>query len=345
MIELHPSTQMHPNRPKGLYILDRESFEIVYGPSEQQEIAALVDIDATPQTSQSIRQNPALLKEVEIIFSGWGAPVMDEAFLMAAPRLRAVFYAAGSIRCFTTEAFWRRGIRVTSASAVNAVPVAEYTLGAILLSLKHFWRHSTNAKLNKGLPIDSRRSCPGNYRSTVGLVSFGMIARKTLELLRSFDLRCIVYCPFLTEEEALSLNVERRSLGEVFQESDVISLHTPHLPETRGMITGRHFAAMKQGATFINTARGIVVREDELIEVLRARPDLTAILDVTWPEPPPEDSALLSLPNAVLTPHIAGSIGNECMRMGRFMVDELHRYLNGRPMEGEITMELAGHLA
>ena len=345
MINFHFLTQMHSNRPKGLYILDQEHLKTVYAPREQEEIASLVDIDVPPQTSTSVGQNPSLLKEVEFIFSGWGAPIMDEPFLMAAPKLRAVFYAAGSIRCFTTEAFWKRGIRVTCASAVNAQPVAEYTLGAILLSLKHFWRHAANAKANKWRPADLRQACPGAYRSTIGLVSFGMIARKTLELLRPFDLQCIVYCPLLTEEEARSLNVESRSLEEVFQQSDVISLHTPHLPETRGMITGRHFALMKHGATFINTARGIIVREEDLINILRQRPDLTAILDVTWPEPPSKDSALPGLPNVVLTPHIAGSMGNECGRMGRFMVDELRRYLNGMPMEGEVTQELATLLA
>lgn len=331
--------------PKGLFILEQESFEWIYGPAEQREIRALVDVYALPQTSASIQRNLSLLQEAEVIFTGWGAPIMDEAFLAAAPSLRAVFYGAGSIRGFTTEAFWKRGIQVTSASFFNAMPVAEYVLGTILLSLKHFWRYSTQTRGGAGWLGDAPRAVPGCYGSTVGMVSFGRVARRTLELLQPFDVRCVVTCPFLTEAEAAGLNVERRTLDEVFEESDVVSLHTPDLPETRGMITGRHFASMKYGATFINTARGALVREEEMIEVLQKRPDLTAVLDVTSPEPPARDSLLLSLPNVVLTPHIAGSMGKECTRMGRFMVEELHRYLAGMPLEGEITWELAASLA
>ena len=110
-------------RLRGLYFLDGPSFELIYGPEEQRDIAELVDIDAPPQTPESIAGNPALLAKADVIFSGWGAPKMDEAFLRSAPNLRAVFYGAGSIRYFTTDAFWKRAVVVTSAAAANAVPV------------------------------------------------------------------------------------------------------------------------------------------------------------------------------------------------------------------------------
>ncbi len=173
----------------------------------------------------------------------------------------------------------------------------------------------------------------------------GMVARRTLELLRPFDLRRLVCCPYLTEEEAERLNVERCNLTEVFRRADVVSLHTPDLPQTRGMIRGEHFASMKRGATFINTARGAIVRESEMVEVLRVRPDLTAVLDVTHPEPPAPDSPLLRLPNVVLTPHIAGSMGSELHRLGHYMVGELRRFLAGEPLRWQIVRETAAMLA
>ena len=111
------------------------------------------------------------------------------------------------------------------------------------------------------------------------------------------------------------------------------------------MITGEHIASMKPYAGFINTARGAVVRENELVEVLGRRPDLVAVLDVTEPEPPVADSKLYTLPNVIITPHIAGAIGNECRRMGRYMVDELRRYLNGEPLKWEITRNQTAYLA
>jgi phosphoglycerate dehydrogenase-like enzyme len=135
------------------------------------------------------------------------------------------------------------------------------------------------------------------------------------------------------------------SLERIFAQADVVSLHTPNLPSTRGMITGAHFSAMKSGASFINTARGAVVRETEMLQVLARRPDLTAVLDVTDPEPPVPGSALYSLPNVILTPHIAGSLQGECRRMGRYMLEELQRYLAGEPLRWTITREQAARLA
>ena len=142
----------------------------------------------------------------------------------------------------------------------------------------------------------------------------------------------LVYDPFVAEHDAAALDVELVSLEAIFQRCDVVSLHTPSFPETRGMVTGNHIAYMKPGATFINTARGELVREAEMIEVLSMRRDLQAVLDVTYPEPPAADSPLYTLENVVLTPHIAGSAGAECRRMGRYMVEELQRYLAGEPL-------------
>jgi len=333
-------------RPKkSLIIIDREYLEAVFPEEIRAELAGSVEFVAPPQTAAALARNPEILREVEIILSGWGVPAMDESFLCRAPRLEAVFHAAGSIRCLTSAAFWERGIRVSSAYAANSLPVAEYTLGAILLSLKHFWRY---AHLSRRGTVDEphfSRNTPGNYGSTVGLISFGMIARKTRDLLRPFDLRCLTYCPFLPPSDAEREGVEPCSLEALFKESDVISLHTPAFPETVGMIRGSHFASMREGATFINTARGEVVNEAEMIEVLKARPDLTAILDVTFPEPAATDSPLRTLPNVLLTPHIAGSMGRECARMGRFAAEEISRFLVGSPLLGEITYEQSLRLA
>jgi phosphoglycerate dehydrogenase-like enzyme len=328
---------------KALYLLDERSLPLIYGPQEQRALAELVDFCGPAQTRQTIQNNLSLLADVEVLLSGWHAPVMDQAFLDAAPKLRAVFYGAGSTRYFTTEAFWKRDIVLTSAAAANAIPAAEYTQSVIVLSLKHFWPLSAHTKNGGGW--DPTRPMPGCYGSTVGLISLGMVARKTLELLRPFELRRLVSCPFLTEDEARRLEVERCELGELFRRSDVVSLHTPDLPETRGMICGEHFASMKPGATFINTARGAIVREAEMIEVLRSRPDLTAVLDVTDPEPPALDSPLRSLPNVVLTPHIAGSMGTEINRLGRCMVEELRRFIAGEPLQWQITRDAAATLA
>ena len=330
---------------KALYILDPAPYDWIYGPAEREEINRLVEVIAPPQTVQSIRQHPELLRDVEVILSGWGAPTMDEAFLAQAPNLKAVFYGAGSIRGIVDDAFWKRGIVISSAYGANAVPVAEYTLSQILFSLKHGWQFALEIKRTHQYPEREGMHVPGTYGSTVGIVSLGMVGRLVCEFLKPFSLHVLAYDPFASQESAEDLGIELCSLEDVFRRADVVSLHTPWLKETEGMITGAHIAAMKNGATFINTARGAVVDEPEMIAVLQRRPDLFVLLDVVYPEPPAADSPLFTLPNVIVTPHIAGAIGTECQRMGRYMVEELTRYLHGDELRWGITERMAKVLA
>jgi phosphoglycerate dehydrogenase-like enzyme len=327
------------SRPKGLFVLDESAYAMSYGPEERRGIAELVEIAAPAMTRDALGDRPALMREVDVLFSGWGAPVVDETFLDAAPNLRAIFYAGGSVASWITPEVWDRGIVVCSAYAANAVPVAEYALATTLFSLKHGWSLSRQASAARTFP--ERNGAPGCCGSTVGVISMGVSGRAFRRLLRPFELRVLAYDPYLRGAEAELLDVENVALEDVFRRSDVVSLHTPLLTETVGMIGGEHFAAMQPGATFINTARGGLVRESELIEVARRRPDLQFVLDVTDPEPPPLDSPLYALENVVLTPHIAGSVGRECRRMGRYMLEELKRYLSGQPLQWAITPEIA----
>jgi phosphoglycerate dehydrogenase-like enzyme len=175
------------------------------------------------------------------------------------------------------------------------------------------------------------------------LISLGMIGSTVAKLLQAFDVHVLAVTS--SEEKAARLGAERVSLEEAFRQSDVVSLHTPWLKETEGMITGKLISSMRPNATFINTARGAVVREQEMADVLEKRPDLFAILDVTHPEPPNPGSPLYTLPNVVLTPHIAGSMDSECRRMGRYAINECRRYLAGEPLQWEISKEKAATLA
>jgi phosphoglycerate dehydrogenase-like enzyme len=329
-------------RTQALYILGRDALAKIYGADEQRDIAQLVDVYAPVLTADEAKTNPKVLQACEVILSGWGGPHMDEAFLAAAPNLKAFFYGAGSIRGCVTDACWDRGVLVTSAVAANAVPVAEYTLAVILLGLKRFWQQAD--AYHTGKPRQAI-AVAGAYRSTVGLVSLGTIGRLVCALLKPFDVHVVAYDPFAKPADAAALGVELVPLDDVFARADVVSLHTPNLPETRGLITGAHIRAMRPSSVFLNTSRGAVVREDELALALAERPDLWAVLDVTIGERPEADAPLLRLPNVTRTPHIAGSQAGECRRMGRYMVDELARYLKGEPLKYGITRERARVMA
>ncbi|MEM7626079.1 MAG: hydroxyacid dehydrogenase [Planctomycetota bacterium] len=257
-----------------------------------------------------------------------------------------MFHTAGSIRPIVSEAFWDRGISISSAAAANATPVAEFCLAQVFMLMKNFYAIGCMYRDARAKPTSLRRGLsPGAYQRRVGLVSFGQIARQLREMLRPHDLEVVVYDPYLEEHQARHADVVQVSLEEVFATSQVVSIHTPSTPETHGLIHEHLILSMPKHAGLINTARGAVVEESGIIRALRDRPDLTAVLDVTDPEPPLATSPLWTMANVILTPHIAGSIGIECHRLGQQMIDELRRFVRGLPLRHSITREAAGLMA
>jgi phosphoglycerate dehydrogenase-like enzyme len=331
---------MTPARLSALYVLGADASRTTYGPEEQRRIAALVNVLAPPQTPESALTLPAdILSRVEVLISGWGGPVLDAEWLRRMPSLKALFYGAGSVsRVMTLEA-WRRDLIVTSAYEANAVPVAEYALAMIILCLKRVWLSAAEMRAGRGEP--RRDDIAGCYERVVGLVSLGAVGRAVASRLSKHDVSVIAYDPRVSRAVADSLGVTLVSLHDLFADSDVVSVHAPELPSTRGLITGALLSRMKSGASFINTARGSIVREDELIAVATRRADLQVVLDVTEQIPADPGSMLYALPNVLLTPHIAGSCGLECRRMGRFIVRELERYVAGESMRSRITFDAA----
>lgn len=321
---------------KALFIMMDQMVDHVYDEETRAEINTHFDVIGDPLTKENCFEYPKLLAEVEVIFSGWGAPTFDTDFLEAAPKLEAIFYGAGTMKSLLSDGVWERDITISTANTANAIPVAEYTLSQILLSLKDGWQITRKVRDQRGFHFNEF-SVPGAYKRTVGLISLSQVGRKTAELLKPFDLDVVAYDPFVDEEEATKLDVELVSLEELFKTADIVSLHTPLLPETEGMIMGKLFVTMKDNATFINTARGAIVKEDELIEVFKKRTDLTAILDVTDPEPPVAESPLYDMDNIVITPHIAGSAGTEVARMGKMVADEAIRYVQNDALQYQIT--------
>jgi phosphoglycerate dehydrogenase-like enzyme len=168
----------------------------------------------------------------------------------------------------------------------------------------------------------------GNYEKTVGIVGASTIGRLVVERLKGFDVVIVLYDPTLTEAEVAKLGARKVSLDDLMRLSDVVSLHAPVLPATVGMIAQEQLSAMRTGATLVNTARGELVDHAALRkELLSGR--LNAMLDVTSPEPLPAGDALYNLPNVLLTPHIAGSMGTELHRMTEYAVGEIERFASG----------------
>ena len=233
-----------------------------------------------------------------------------------------------------------------SAWAANAIPVAEYAVSQIILANKGFFglsRLMAQERLDDAHRIMGEYF--GNFRAKVGLIGCGMIGSLVAEMLKGYDLEVLAFDPFLSEARAKELQVTRCSLDELFASCRVVSNHLANNRETQGMLQYRHFISMPPRATFLNTGRGAQVVEDDLVQALTERPDLTAVLDVTNPEPPVPSHPFYSLPNCFLTPHIAGSLGGEVVRMAEYMVREYENYTAGKPNQYEVTLKMLETMA
>ncbi len=232
-------------------------------------------------------------------------------------------------------ACWDAGIRVTTAAAANAVPVAEFALAQILLAGKDTLSASHLYTSREGKVDRTEHREVGNYERTIGIISASTIGRLVIERLRTFDFEIVLYDPTVSSEEAARLGARSVGLAELMATSDVVSLHAPVLPQTVGMVDAPQLALMRDGSTFINTARGKLVDHAALRhELVSGR--INAVLDVTDPEPLEPGDPLFHLPNVLLTPHIAGSMGTELHRMTAYALDEIERFGQDVPLRYQV---------
>ncbi len=279
----------------------------------------------------------AALADAEVLLTCWGCPPVDEAALDAAPGLRAIVHAAGTVKGHVTPAVWRRGVAVSTAADANAVPVAEYTIAMILLVGKRVFALARQYRDRRGaVDVRGELAAAGNYGRRIGIVGASRVGRRVIEALRPYDLEVVVSDPFLDEPGATKLGVQRVDLDDLLATSDVVSLHAPAVPATRHLMDRRRLGLMRDGATLINTARGWLVDHDALLDELGSG-RLDAVIDTTLPEIPPPDSPLYTLPNVILTPHVAGAQGLELHRLGESAVGEVERYAAGSPFAFPVT--------
>lgn len=318
----------------------------VYAPAVTDRLKALTDCDCARYGKADVLTDPLKFADTEYIFSTWGMPSFTEEEIKAnLPSLKAVFYGAGSVQGFARP-FLNCGVKVFSAWAANAVPVAEYTVAQIILAGKDFFAQSRLLASEDRAAAQARHGGHiGNYRKKVGLIGCGMIGSLVAEMLKAYDLEVLAFDPFMSTEKAERLGVTPCSLEELFATCSVVSNHLANNPQTQRMLTYKHFSSMLPYAAFLNTGRGAQVVEEDLVRALSERPDLTAVLDVTHPEPSPAGHPFYSLPNCFMTPHIAGSLGGEVVRMAEYMVDEYERLTAGDPVKYEVTLKMLETMA
>ncbi len=284
--------------------------------------------------------------EADVVVSSWGTAPFEADVLEKAGRLNLLCHAAGSVRPVVSDALWARGIRVTSSAAAIAYGVAEFTLGLILSCSKRVPWFGVGTR--QGYWQEPQASFGGAfeiYQQNIGIIGAGHIGRILIKLLKSFTCQVSVYDPYLSEEEAVKLGVTKvGQLEELFATCRVVTLHAPTHENTRHMLRGHHFAAFRKGSLFINTAGSIQIHEEEFLAELR-KGAFVACIDRCEHEPVEQDHPYRQLPNVLLTPHIAGVIAENRLRIGTMVVDEIEQQINGGSLIHEVTLEALAKLA
>ncbi|MEU6140596.1 hydroxyacid dehydrogenase [Streptomyces sp. NPDC047081] len=318
------------HRPRAALAMSQDAAAAVLDPESLEALAAICHLTPPPVLDDlTTPRGRQVLTDVDLLVTGWGCPPLDAAVLAAAPRLRAVVHTAGSVRAHITEACWERGIEVSSAAAANALPVAEYTVAMILLTGKQVLERAREFKATRTrAPWLRTPRTVGNHHRTIGILSASLTGRRVMELLRPHDVEILLYDPYVTDAEAAELGASRVELRELFTRSDTVSVHTPLLPATRGLVSRTLIRAMRPDAVLINTARGAVVDQNAIADAARAG-RIRAVLDVTDPEVLPPEHPLWDCDNVLLTPHLAGSQGNEWRRLAELAVAETARWASG----------------
>lgn len=318
--------------------------ERLYKPEHLERMRRVAELHFNPSPAGPSPEEAArLLSEAEVCVTSWGCPCLTEQILAAAPRLRLIIHAAGTVKGIVSDAVWERGIRVTSGAPALAVGVAETALGLMIASLKNMWELSQLTRRG-GWNGPERNRVREVYGITVGVVGAGHAGQHFIKLLQNFEVEVLVYDPVRSAEEIAALGGKKVELEELLRRSDVVSVHAPALPQTRHMFNRETFRLMKDDAIFINTARGWLVNEEDLVQELQ-KGRFWACIDVTDPEPPAPDSPLRTLPNVTLLPHIAGSVNNGLYRLGRYVAEEVERYAAGEPAVNEVRREQLATLA
>ncbi|PYI57408.1 hydroxyacid dehydrogenase [Paenibacillus flagellatus] len=310
--------------------------ELLWPESVTIKLATFSEVDfvtaGEPFTSDDLAER---IGEYDACITSWGSPLFTPEALARAERLKVIGHGAGSVASIVREDVFATPIAVTSANGVLALSTAECTVSLMLAGA---WDLAGNAaRLKRGeWSVPFRDTVLGLTGRVVGLVGYGEISKHVIKMLKPFGVRILLYSGYCPPDEAAEQGVELCGLNELFERSDIVSIHSSWTPRTEGMIGAEQLSRLRDGALLVNTARGAIVQERALTEELR-KGRIYATLDVFDREPLPPDHELLSLPNALCVPHIGGFHGLLKRRLCDFIVDELHRFAKGEELLGRVT--------
>ena len=303
-----------------------------------ESLGTVIYNESTAQyTPDQVRE---LLRDAQVVVTGWGTPKLTGELLADNDSLRLIVHTGGSVADLVDEGTYAKGIRVLCGNDMFAESVAEGTIGYMLSALRRIpddvftlrnggWK---NGVVTRGL-----------LGKQIGILGVGAIARHLMRMLQPFHCSFLVWdANYTVDPEYLaSVNAKQVSLEEVLSSCSIISLHASLTPKSRGMLGRREFEMMQPGTVFINSARGAIIRQQEMAEVLRDRPELFAVLDVFEVEPLPADDLLRTLDNVYLIPHRGGPTVDYREQIGAAVVEDIANWINGKELAHEIGVSAA----
>lgn len=233
-----------------------------------------------------------------------GVKITAEVFA-AAPNLKAIARAGVGVDNIDLEAATEHGVVVMNTPGGNTISTAEHTFGLMLALARHLPQGDASLKAGRW---DRKKFVGVELKGkTLGLVGFGRIGQAIAKRALAFEMRVIAYDPLLKDVLFWEADVERVSIGELYEQADFISLHSPLIDATRGMINQKAIAQMKDDVRIINAARGALINDHDLAEAIKSGKVAGAALDVYAEEPPNQNHPLIGLDNVIDTPHLAAS--------------------------------------
>ena len=287
------------------------------------------------------------ISDCDVYVTSWGCPKLDNEILKYAPNIKLLCHLCGTVVPVVSDEMWEKGIRVISGNDYFAESVAEGTIAYMLTSLREIPRYSYNLKVNKQWKdTENPQPTEGLLGKSVGIVSYGAIAKHLVRMLQVFRVKIKVYdiAP-IPEEDKINYGIEQVSLEDIFSTCDIVTVHTPLNDHTYHLITKKHLSLLKKGALFINTSRGPVIDQSALVDELNTG-RFSAVLDVYEKEPPEQDDPIYNCPNLIMIPHMGGPTTNLRQVIAHDLLIEAQEFVDkGAPLKHEITREKAEQMS
>jgi phosphoglycerate dehydrogenase-like enzyme len=324
--------------PKALVTAYGELAELVFPERVRAELAKFADARYNDGDRQFTQEELLeLIRDVDAVLTTWGAPKFTPEVLSAAPRLKVIAHAAGTVKPFVSAAAFARGIVVTNSAGVIARYVGEMALLLTLACLRDLTRYDRGLKEGRAWRVEGAAPPDTLRERRVGLVGFGATAREFAALLPPFHVELLCYDPAVDSSVMAAFGGKPASLEEILTTCKVISLHAASIPSTRHLLSAERLRMIPDGTILVNTARGALIDTAALVAELRTG-RFKAALDVFDPdEPLPPDHPLRELPNVILTPHMSGPVTSRYWEMGRHSVENVRIVLSGGVPPGAIT--------